>query len=146
MQPKLLRFLEQKELQRLGSSQVVRVDTRIVAATNADLLALAGQGKFREDLYYRLSAFPLSIAPLTNRPGDVEQLAEHFLGQFCGRPPAPVLSEEASALLRGQTWPGNVRELQNVIERALILAEGGRVIHPWHLTLGEAGFRARAGR
>ncbi len=145
LQPKLLRFLEQKELQRLGSSQVVRVDTRIVAATNVDLLALAGQGKFREDLYYRLSAFPLSIAPLKNRPGDVEQLAAYFLGQFCGGPPAPVLSEEASALLRAQSWPGNVRELQNVIERALILAEGGRVIHPRHLTLGEGGFRARTG-
>ena len=82
LQPKLLRFLEQKELQRLGSAQVVRVDTRVVVATNADLQALIAQGKFREDLYYRLSAFPLAIPPLRERPGDVVELARHFLKEF----------------------------------------------------------------
>jgi len=92
LQPKLLRFLEQKELQRLGSTQVVRVDARIVAATNQDLLTLVGQGRFREDLYYRLAAFPLAIPPLSERPGDVVQLAAYFLERFSARPPAPVLS------------------------------------------------------
>src|SRR5208283_1670519 len=82
LQPKLLRFLEQKELQRLGSSQVVRVDARVVAATNRDLVTLVRQGQFREDLYYRLAAFPLAIPPLTERPGDVVQLAAYFLERF----------------------------------------------------------------
>jgi DNA-binding NtrC family response regulator len=135
LQPKLLRFLEQKELQRLGSTQVVRVDTRIVAATNQDLLALVGQGKFREDLYYRLAAFPLAMPPLSERAGDVVQLAAYFLERFSGNPPAPRLSEEAAALLRMQPWPGNVRELQNVMERALILADGEPVVRPVHLML-----------
>ncbi len=144
LQPKLLRFLEQKELQRLGSSQVVRVDARVVAATNADLLALVRQGRFREDLYYRLAAFPLAIPPLAERPGDVLQLAAHFVDQFSPHPPVPVLSEEASALLRTQSWPGNVRELQNVIERALILADGEPVVRPAHVMPREPGHRSYA--
>jgi transcriptional regulator with GAF, ATPase, and Fis domain len=143
LQPKLLRFLEQKELQRLGSSQVVRVDARVVAATNVDLVALVGQGRFREDLYYRLAAFPLDIPPLSERPGDVVQLAEHFLEKLSPRPPAPVLSDEAAALLQKRSWPGNVRELQNAMERALILANGENVIRPAHLMLTDTGSRPR---
>jgi len=143
LQPKLLRFLEQKELQRLGSTQVVRVDARIVAASNQDLLTLVGQGRFREDLYYRLSAFPLAIPPLSERPGDVVQLAAYFLERFSARPPAPVLSEEATAQLRTQRWPGNVRELQNVMERALILADGELVVRPTHLMLRDSGLRSQ---
>ncbi len=138
LQPKLLRFLEQKELQRLGSSQVVRVDVRVVAATNADLPALVREGKFREDLYYRVSAFPLAIPALCERPEDVLQLAEHFLGKFSSSPAAPVLSEEALGLLQAEPWRGNVRELQNVIERALILAGGQPVIRAAHLMLSGA--------
>ena len=144
LQPKLLRFLEQKELQRLGSAQVVRVDARVVVATNADLPALIAQGKFREDLYYRLSAFPLAIPPLRERPGDVLELVRHFLNQFSAGSPAPVLTEEAVALLRAQSWQGNVRELQNVIERALILADGEPYVRPEHLMLPEpSDLRAR---
>ena len=143
LQPKLLRFLEQKELQRLGSSQVVRVDVRVVSATNVDLLALVREGKFREDLYYRLSAFPLAIPPLRDRPEDVLQLAEHFLQKFSPGPPTPVLSDEALGLLQTENWRGNVRELQNVIERALILAADQPVIRPAHLILADAGFRSR---
>jgi DNA-binding NtrC family response regulator len=139
LQPKLLRFLEQKELQRLGSTQMVRVDARIVAATNQDLLMLVGQGKFREDLYYRLAAFPLSIPPLAERPGDVVQLAAYFLERFSVRPPVPALTEEAMAQLRAQRWPGNVRELQNVMERALILADGEPMVRPAHLMLRDPG-------
>jgi len=87
LQPKLLRFLEQKELQRLGSCEVVRVDARVIAATNARLPALVRQGKFREDLYYRLCAFPIEIPPLRERPEDILQLAQHFLDKFSLRPP-----------------------------------------------------------
>ena len=143
LQPKLLRFLEQKELQRLGSAQVVRVDARVVAATNVDLLGLAGQGRFREDLYYRLAAFPLAIPPLGERPGDIRQLAGHLVEKLAGGPEAPALSEEACTLLEGHNWPGNVRELQNVVERALILAAGERVIRPWHVMQADASFRNR---
>jgi DNA-binding NtrC family response regulator len=142
LQPKLLRFLEQKELQRLGSSEVVRVDARVVAATNAHLLTLVREGKFREDLYYRLYAFPLDIPPLRERLEDIAPLASHFLEKFALRPPAPELSPEVLQLLRGHRWPGNVRELQNVIERALILAEENAVIRPEHLWLLDADCRS----
>ena len=142
LQPKLLRFLEQKELQRLGSSEVVRVDARVVAATNAHLSTLVREGKFREDLYYRLCAFPLDIPPLHERLEDIAPLANHFLEKFALRPPAPELSREALQLLRGHQWPGNVRELQNVIERALILAEENAVIRPEHLWLLDADCRS----
>jgi DNA-binding NtrC family response regulator len=141
LQPKLLRFLEQKEVQRLGSSQMVRVNARVVAATNGDLAALVSQGKFREDLYYRLSAFPIDIPPLTDRPGDIAQLAACFLERFSQGQRAPVLSEEAAATLRLQTWPGNVRELQNVIERALILADGVPVVSREHLLFSNPATR-----
>jgi DNA-binding NtrC family response regulator len=139
LQPKLLRFLEQRELQRLGSAQVVRVDVRLISATNADLLALVRAGKFREDLYYRLSVFPLAIPGLRERPEDIAELAGYFLGKFSAEPGAASLSSEALALLQGGTWPGNVRELQNVIERALIFAAGQSVIRPAHLMLSAVG-------
>jgi DNA-binding NtrC family response regulator len=144
LQPKLLRFLEQKELQRLGSSQVVRVDARVVSATNVDLLTLVREGKFREDLYYRLSAFPLAIPPLRDRPEDVPRLAEHFLQKFSSGPPVPMLSDEALGMLQMEQWHGNVRELQNVIERALILAADQPVIRPAHLMLSGSVVWARS--
>jgi DNA-binding NtrC family response regulator len=135
LQPKLLRFLEQKELQRLGSCEVVRIDARILAATNAQLPALVRQGKFREDLYYRLCAFPMDIPPLRERLEDIVDLARHFLEKLAQRPPAPELSAEGALFLKAQIWSGNVRELQNVIERALILAEDEPVIRPEHLLM-----------
>jgi len=135
LQPKLLRFLERKELQRLGSSEVVRVDARVVAATNAHLLSLVREGKFREDLYYRLCAFPLEIPSLQERLEDIAPLASHFLEKLTLRLPTPELSAEALQRLQEHAWPGNVRELQNVIERALILAEEAAVIRPEHLWL-----------
>jgi DNA-binding NtrC family response regulator len=142
LQPKLLRFLEQKELQRLGSCEVVKVDTRVIAATNARLLSLVRQGKFREDLYYRLCAFPIEIPPLRERPEDILQLAQYFLDKFSLRPPAPELSAEGAHLLRSHSWGGNVRELQNVIERALILAEDELMIRPEHMPMPEAAGRS----
>ncbi|MBI1739287.1 MAG: sigma-54-dependent Fis family transcriptional regulator [Candidatus Koribacter versatilis] len=135
LQPKLLRFLEQKELQRLGSCDVVRVDARVIAATNAHLPALVRQGKFREDLYYRLCAFPMEIPSLRERPEDIVQLAHHFLEKLVLRPPPPELSSAGTQWLQAQPWAGNVRELQNVIERALILAEDEAVIRLEHLRM-----------
>jgi DNA-binding NtrC family response regulator len=134
LQPKLLRFLEQREIQRLGSAQTVRVDVRVISATNCDLLTLVKEGKFRDDLYYRLSVFPITIPPLRARSADIGELAEYFLGRFSGGAPL-ALSSEARALLRAEMWPGNVRELQNVMERAVILASGEPVIRPVHLML-----------
>jgi len=135
LQPKLLRFLEQKELQRLGSSDIIRVDARVIAATNAHLLSLVRQGKFRDDLYYRLCTFPMEIPPLRERMEDIAELARHFLEKFALRPPTPELSAEGERLLKAYPWAGNVRELQNVIERALILAEDAELIEPEHLLM-----------
>jgi DNA-binding NtrC family response regulator len=142
LQPKLLRFLEQKELQRLGSAEVVRVDARVISATNAHLLTLVREGKFREDLYYRLCAFPIEIPPLRDRPEDIAQLAAHFLAKVASPLPAPEFSAEALQLLKAQPWAGNVRELQNVIERALILSEDQSVIRSEHLLLTDSSFRS----
>ncbi len=138
LQPKLLRFLEQKELQRLGSAEVVRVDARVISATNAHLLTLVREGRFREDLYYRLCAFPIEIPPLRERPEDIAPLAAHFLAKFAAPLPAPEFSAEALQLLKTQPWAGNIRELQNVIERALILSEDEAVIRPEHLLLANS--------
>jgi DNA-binding NtrC family response regulator len=141
LQPKLLRFLEQKELQRLGSAEVVRVDARVISATNTHLLSLVREGKFREDLYYRLCAFPIEVPPLRDRPEDIAQLAAHFLEKNASRLPPPQLSGQALQLLKTQPWAGNIRELQNVIERALILSEDQAVIYPEHLLLADTSFR-----
>ena len=141
LQPKLLRFLEQKELQRLGSAEVVRVDARVVSATNAHLLSLVREGKFREDLYYRVCGFPIEIPPLCDRPEDIAQLAAHFLEKYALRLPAPQLSSTALQLLKTHSWPGNIRELQIVIERALILSEDQAVISPEQLLLADSSLR-----
>ncbi len=140
LQPKLLRFLEQKELQRLGSAEVVRVDARVISATNAHLLSLVREGKFREDLYYRLCGFPIAIPPLRDRSDDIAQLAIHFLEKYSLRFPAPQLSFPALQLLKTHPWAGNIRELQNVMERALILAEHQPAICPEHLMLTDSSF------
>ena len=142
LQPKLLRFLEQKELQRLGSAEVVRVDARVISATNAHLLTLVREGRFREDLYYRLCAFPIEIPPLRDRPEDIAPLAAHFLAKFAAPLAAPEFSAEALQLLKTQSWAGNIRELQNVIERALILSEDEEMIRAEHLLLADASFRS----
>ena len=142
LQPKLLRFLERKEVQRLGSYETLQVDTRIAAATNANLPALVRQGKFREDLYYRLATFPLEIPPLRDRPEDLAVLARHFVEQLALHLPAPKISSAAMQMLRAQRWAGNVRELQNVMERALILAEGQPVLYPEHLLVPEVGSKS----
>src|SRR5580693_754988 len=135
MQAKLLRFLEQKEIQRLGSSETMRVDVRVVAASNADLFQRAERGEFRQDLYYRLAAFPIELPSLSERRSDIIALAEHFLACMAAAMelPTPSLGAEAIRLLEAHPWKGNVRELQHVMERASILANGGNVIEVEHL-------------
>jgi DNA-binding NtrC family response regulator len=135
MQAKLLRFLEQKEVQRLGTAEVTRVDVRVIAASNVDLAGRAGRREFREDLFYRLSAFPLELPPLTERRGDIVPLAEHFLAGMAAamNGVCPRLSSEASQMLQCHAWKGNVRELQHVMERASILIENGDTVRTEHL-------------
>jgi transcriptional regulator with GAF, ATPase, and Fis domain len=125
MQAKLLRFLQYGEVQRLGSSDVFRVDVRVVAATNADLGERVERGEFRADLYYRLSVFPVELPPLRERREDIVPLATHHLEELCreSSTPAKTLTQGAKALLQRHSWPGNVRELQHAVERAFILAE-----------------------
>ncbi|MGD0570743.1 MAG: sigma-54 dependent transcriptional regulator [Candidatus Sulfotelmatobacter sp.] len=135
MQAKLLRFLEQKEVQRLGTAELTRVDVRVIAASNVDLAGRAGRGEFREDLFYRLSAFPLELPPLTERRSDIIPLAEHFLACMAAAMSAacPRLSPEAVRVLEAHPWKGNVRELQHVMERASILVENGSTVLSEHL-------------
>jgi len=133
LQSKLLRFLEQGEVQRLGSTDTFRVDVRIVAATNSNLRQLVQQRNFREDLFYRLSIFPIELTPLRERMDDLGLLTQSFLSKFC--PQNVTLTPEAVAVLQQHTWPGNVRELRNVIERATILMEQDREIRPEHIII-----------
>jgi formate hydrogenlyase transcriptional activator len=128
-QAKLLRVLEDGQVDRVGSSQSNRVDVRIIAATNADLVAAIGTGKFRPDLYYRLHVFPIVIPPLRDRPEDIPLLARHFLKYFQSKLKRPRLDFGAQVMDRlvRYPWPGNVRELQNMIERAVILARSSTV-------------------
>lgn len=135
MQAKLLRFLEQKEVQRLGTAEVSRVDVRVIAASNVDLAGRTGRGEFREDLFYRLSAFPLELPPLSERREDIVALAEHFLECMAAaiNGTCPELSSAAITILEGHAWRGNVRELQHVMERASILVENGPTILSEHL-------------
>lgn len=141
MQAKLLRFIELKEIQRLGSTEVSRVDARIIAATNSDLARRVGEKQFREDLFYRLAVFCLTLPPLVDRPDDIVPLARYFLAAAAGgsssRP--PLLSPAATRLLMRHTWPGNVRELQLVLERACILADGESEIRPEHISFARSG-------
>ena len=130
MQAKLLRFVQEGEVQRLGSADLFRVNTRLIAATNADLRQRVRQKQFREDLYYRLAVFPLHLPSLQSRTGDVLPLAEHFLQMLCSQECVPLkqFSLEAITALCQHSWPGNVRELQHWIERAFVLSEGNEEI------------------
>jgi DNA-binding NtrC family response regulator len=133
LQAKLLRFAEQGEVQRLGSTDTFRVDVRVIAATNANLRKLVQERAFREDLFYRLSVFPIELPPLRDRMSDLSSLIQAFLTKLC--PHNVVLSPEAAEILEHHSWPGNVREVRNVIERASILAGTGREIRPEHIVI-----------
>jgi len=132
LQPKLLRALQEQEFERLGSTRTIRVNVRLVAATNRDLERMAADGRFRSDLYYRLKVFPVVLPPLRDRPDDIPRLVRHFTQRFArrmGRRIATIPTEVMDALVR-YPWPGNVREMQNVIERAVILSPGSALHIP----------------
>ena len=124
LQPKLLRVLQEREFERLGSSRTMTVDVRVVAATNADLSQLVAEKKFRSDLYYRLNVFPISLPPLRERPEDIPLLVHFFAHRFAQRMKRPIerIPTETITSLSQYSWPGNIRELQNLIERAVILS------------------------
>ena len=137
LQAKLLRVLQERSFERVGASETVSVDVRVIATTNRDLLAEIAGGRFREDLYFRLAVVPIVLPPLRERQGDVLELADHFLTLASERlnRGAFVLEPEARELLNRYTWPGNVRELQNIVTRACVLSQGEPIaaasLRPW---------------
>jgi predicted ATP-dependent protease len=135
LQPKLLRFLENSEVFPLGESKPIKVDVRVIAATHRDLGELVRQGRFREDLYYRLQVVPITVPPLRDRPADIPVLARHFARDLCPDADAPVFAPDALAALLAHPWRGNVRELRNVIERALAFSPRPDVLQARHLRL-----------
>jgi len=133
-QGKLLRVLQEKELERLGSTKVIKVDVRLIAATNIDLAEAVEKGSFREDLFYRLNVYPIYMPPLREREADLLLLADYFLEKYAreyGKDIKRISTPAIDALTRYH-WPGNVRELENCIERAVLLCEN-QVIHSYHL-------------
>lgn len=134
LQVKLLRVLQEKEFERLGGTQTHRADVRLIAATNKDLEQAIQQGKFRDDLYYRLNVFTICVPPLRDRKSDILLLADHFLEKYSRRHSKNIkrISTPAIDMLTAYHWPGNVRELENAIERAVLVCEG-HVVHGFHL-------------
>ncbi|MCC7157233.1 MAG: sigma-54-dependent Fis family transcriptional regulator [Bryobacterales bacterium] len=140
LQARLLRVLQEKEFQRLGSSETVRVDVRVIAATNADLHARVEDRSFREDLYYRLNVLPIHLPALRERVEDIPLLARHFIGKVCRQEEIEdkELSREALFELMDYSWPGNVRQLENAIEMAVILSGGRAILEPGDFRLRDA--------
>jgi DNA-binding NtrC family response regulator len=128
MQMKLLRVLQEREFERVGDSHTIKIDVRVIAATNSDLTRMVAEGSFREDLFYRLNVIPIALPPLRDRREDIPLLVQHFLQRFCAEqaPPRPpvTVSQEAIRHLMAFSWPGNVRQLENTLERALALSPG----------------------
>jgi len=126
LQPKLLRAVQEQEFERLGSAKTIHVDVRIIAATHRDLRAMIREGKFREDLFYRLNVFPIEIPPLRERREDIPPLANYFVSKLSPQMGKKIksISPQAMEVLANASWPGNVRELQNIVERAIILSRG----------------------
>ena len=150
-QPKVLRFLQEREFERVGGSETLKADVRVICATNKNLQEQAEAGAFRQDLYYRINVFPVNLPPLRERGNDSILLAEHFLERFCqamGKP-NPAIDEDGKRILKKYAWPGNVRELENAIERAAILSKDGTItpealrflaVAPAGITVGEQPF------
>jgi formate hydrogenlyase transcriptional activator len=132
VQVKLLRVLEERQIERLGSPRPITVDTRIIAATHQDLERRIGEGAFREDLFYRLNVFPIRVPPLRERTEDIPQIVRRFVDEFSTAFGKRIesISKESLAALQQYSWPGNVRELRNVVERAMIVAAGPRLTIP----------------
>lgn len=126
LQVKLLRVLQEREFERVGDTKTLQVDCRVIAASNRDLLSLAEEGKFREDLYYRLNVVPIYLPPLRERPEDVPELVTHFLNIYNEQNDRYVVHIDGRAMeaMQKYEWPGNVRELQNYVERAVVMAQG----------------------
>jgi DNA-binding NtrC family response regulator len=149
VQGKVLRVLEERTFERVGSGRTIRADVRLVAATNRDLQTMVEEGEFRSDLFFRLNVFPIELPPLRERASDIPLLARHLLGEIARRHHVEtlVLSEDAAEILAAEPWPGNVRELANVLERAVILAEGTNLraadLKPLLRPLSGAGERDR---
>jgi two-component system, NtrC family, response regulator AtoC len=129
LQVKLLRVLQEREFERVGGQETLKVDVRLVSATHRDLETMVSEGRFREDLYYRLNVFPIHLPPLRDRAADVPLLCDHFLAKFARSAGKRVTRFDGAAveLLKGYAWPGNVRELENVVERAIIVARGDAI-------------------
>jgi transcriptional regulator with GAF, ATPase, and Fis domain len=138
VQTKLLRVLQEREFQRIGSSETIQVDVRLIAATNVNLAEHVRRGRFREDLYYRLNVVPITTPPLRERPEDIPLLAWHFVAKICRieEIPAPELTPETLVHLQARPWPGNVRQLENAVEMAVALSGGREVLYPSDFPLG----------
>jgi transcriptional regulator with GAF, ATPase, and Fis domain len=134
LQPKLLRVLQEQEFERLGSGRTHKVDVRLVAATNRDLMKMVARGQFRSDLYYRLNVFPILLPALRERRDDIPALVTHFVKLFSRRMGKPVdsIPPETMAAFQWYSWPGNIRELQNLVERGVILSRDGVLPNPLH--------------
>jgi transcriptional regulator with GAF, ATPase, and Fis domain len=132
LQAKLLRVIQEREFQRLGSSETIRADVRVIAATHNDLYDLIKQGKFREDLYYRLNVVPISLPPLREHASDIPTLAQHFIEKICREENLPIkqISQETLSRLAAHDWPGNVRQLENAVEKAVVLSGERMVLLP----------------
>ena len=145
LQPKLLRVLQEQEFERLGGTRTIKVDVRVIAATNRDLASMVDDQRYRDDLYYRLAVFPIAVPPLRERPEDIDALVRHFVDRFAVRMrrQIEVIPAETLDALRHQPWPGNVRELENLIQRAVILSPGPRLNVPTALLATPGASRAR---
>ena len=121
---KLLRALQEREFERVGDNQTIKVDVRVIAATNSDLARMVAEGTFREDLYYRLNVIPVQLPPLRDRREDIPVLVKHFLGEVFARRRTMQVSQGAMRALMAYPWPGNVRQLENAVERAVALGTG----------------------
>ena len=143
LQAKLLRVLQEKQVERLGARRVIELDVRILATTNRNIKQAVAQGSFREDLYYRLSVFPITLKPLRQRRDDIHPLVESLLMKYQSIRGRLSVSEEAKEKLTAYHWPGNVRELDNVIQRAIVLCEGDQIL-PRHIYIEDAAMESEA--
>ena len=144
LQGKLLRALQERTFERVGGHELIRMEVRVLAATHRDLEAMMREGRFREDLFYRLNVVTLSLPALRDRRGDIPLLADHFLAKYAAALGERIIAPEAMDRLVGYDWPGNVRELENVIQRAMVMATSGAIL-PEHLPIGPVSAAAAVG-